>query len=96
MKELIENLRAAGTGDPYYDALFSAAADALEAQQWRTDEPPKGKAVQVTIENPRGDRETETGNLHDDGEWYIYERGGILRSGTVVAWQEMPEPYKGE
>lgn len=66
--------------------------------EWRTDKPPIGKAVLVTIEALDGRRETETGIMSYDEEkpWYIYERSGYLRTGKVIAWAEMPEPYKGD
>lgn len=67
-------------------------------KEWRTDSAPVGQAVIVTVEY-EGKREVETGIKHghafEDSEWYIYERGGYLRSGKVVAWRYMPEPFEG-
>lgn len=82
-------------------ALMKNVADALEnyeQDQWNLgpEQPPIRKAVLITIEND-GKREVETGIYRELGvRPYIYERGGFLRTGAVVAWREVPEPYKGE
>lgn len=82
-------------------AAMKKAADALEnyeQEQWNLgpEQPPIRKAVLITIEND-GKREVETGIYRELGvRPYIYERGGYLRTGELVAWREVPEPYKGE
>ena len=81
--------------------ILKNVADVLEnyeQDQWNLgpEQPPIRKAVLITIEND-GKREVETGIYRELGvRPYIYERGGYLRTGEVVAWREVPEPYKGE
>lgn len=104
-KELIEDLRELIEAENSSDLIVNAkaamkkAVDALEDDGWRTDleNIPSGTAVLVTIVSPEGRRMTDTAvRRSEDGAWWIYERGGFLRTGEVVAWREVPEPYKGE
>lgn len=103
-KELINDLRELieAPNDNVFifnaKALMANVADALEDDGWRTDMEniPCGKALLVTIVSPEGRRMTDTAvRRSEDGAWWIYERGGFLRTGAVVAWRDVPEPYKG-
>lgn len=106
-KELINDMRELIEAENSSDLIVNAKAlmknviDALEnyeQDQWNKgpEQPPIRKAVLITIEND-GKREVETGIYRELGvRPYIYERGGFLRTGEVVAWREVPEPYKGE
>lgn len=106
-KELINDMRELIEAENSSDLIVNAkaamkkAVDALEnyeQDQWNLgpEQPPTGKAVLITIEND-GKREVETGIYRELGvRPYIYERGGFLRTGEVVAWRDVPEPYKGD
>ena len=60
--------------------------------------PIKGKEVSVTIEDGKGERFTSTAKWHEEyGIWCEFASTKFYgEEFKVVAWQALPEPYKGE
>lgn len=73
-----------------HDSIFAKlyGTDKWSDAFWRT----QSKEVLVTIEYEDGTRTVKSSRT-TDGKWYI-EKKTTLSKFKVVAWMEMPEPYK--
>lgn len=73
-----------------HDSIFAKlyGTDKWNDAFWRT----KSKEVLVTIEYENGERTVESSHT-TDGKWLI-EKKIKLSKFKVIAWMEMPEPYK--
>ena len=73
-----------------HDSIFAKlyGTDKWDSNLWRT----RSKEVLVTIEYENGARTVESSHT-TDGKWWI-EKETTLSKFKVIAWMEMPEPYK--
>lgn len=73
-----------------HDSIFAKlyGTDKWDDAFWRT----KSKDVLVTIEYEDGTRIVKSSHT-TDGKWFI-EKKTTLSKFKVVAWMELPEPYK--
>ena len=79
------------------DAAFDIYADGEDCSPWQTGNPPGPGWYLVTIKPPSyvSYPENYVDRLHFSGNHWT-SLGGSSPGGAVLAWQPLPEPYRGD